>query len=437
MSKYTLTGILGWFFDAYIIECLVAPWKSLLGWNTEPLGFFSMIVLVGLFGTSIWYHVKGKFSTTWISPGEYLVGTRKSDQGKIRINPWPVSRLALFVVIIYNLLQTARTYDAGEVFFFGYGTLDMVILGSFLFNALVLAGSALLANARLAGLALLSLGYMIFVASLDVNYMEIKQLLQLKSAQYALAGLILNLAVGAYYFGQKAKRKGVSNKVMDGPAKEHLMSKSTLSGIMAWIFDTKIIGCLTAPILHLLRTWANPLNLIGFLAILGLFIGGLWYHLIGKNKSRWISPGEYMIGTLSTSEGKIRINPWPITRLALFLLIGYNLTQAARGYEPGVFAFYGQISLVSLILGSLIQNVLLLWGSALLAMARPLGLLALTMAYLFLLGSTYVNGRELAELAQSNTSTSAVWGLVANLAIGGYYFYRKTQTKGSPEKKYA
>jgi hypothetical protein len=215
------------------------------------------------------------------------------------------------------------------------------------------------------------------------------------------------------------------------------MTKHTLVGFMAWLFDAYILECLTAPVRIQLSASTNPLNIIGLLALLGIFIGSVWYHVAGKKKTRWISPGEYMIGTLSTSEGKIRINPWPITRLALFLLIGYNLTQTARGYEPGDFAFYGHISLVSLIIGSLIQNVLLLLGSALLAMARPLGLLALTMAYLFQLGSTYVNGRELAELAISNSSTSAVWGLVANLAIGAYYFYRKAQAKGSPEKKYA
>jgi hypothetical protein len=207
MSKYTLTGILGWFFDAYIIECLVAPWKSLLGWNTEPLGFFSMIVLVGLFGTSIWYHVKGKFSTTWISPGEYLVGTRLSDSGKTRINPWPVSRLVLFLIILYNIFRTAHNYDADKIFFFGSNTFVIVVLSSLLLHALILTGNALLANARTLGLTLLSLGYIFLASSRYVNYLELKQTALLESTKSALVGLGLNLVVGAAYIYLQAKHR--------------------------------------------------------------------------------------------------------------------------------------------------------------------------------------------------------------------------------------
>jgi len=207
MNKHTLTGILGWFFDAFIIECLIAPFRSKLSLNTDPISLFGLLALLGLFIASIWYHVKGKSGTSWISPGEYLIGTRRTDKGKIRINPWPVSRLALFIVIVYNLLQTARTYDAGEVFFFGYGTLGMVILGSYLFNALVLAGSALLANARYFGLVAVSLGFIVLTVSRYVNYRLGNQSLQLESAKYALFGLALNLVVGAIYLFLAARHK--------------------------------------------------------------------------------------------------------------------------------------------------------------------------------------------------------------------------------------
>lgn len=208
MNKYTLTGILGWFFDAFIIECLIAPFRSRLSLNTDPISLFALIALLGLFIASVWYHVKGRSGTTWISPGEYLIGTRLTNNRKARINPWLVSRLVLFIVIVYNLLQTARTYDAGEVAFFGYSAMGMVILGSFLFNAMILSGSALLANARYAGMALVSLAFIYLTASRYVNYLQLKQTLQLEYAKYALVGLVLNIIVGAVYFYLRAKRQG-------------------------------------------------------------------------------------------------------------------------------------------------------------------------------------------------------------------------------------
>jgi len=213
------------------------------------------------------------------------------------------------------------------------------------------------------------------------------------------------------------------------------MTKQTLVGFMAWLFDAYILECLTAPIRIYLSASTNPLNIIGLLALLGVFIGSVWYHVSGKKKIRWISPGEYLIGTLSTTEGKIRHNPWPISRLALFLLIGYNLAQTARAYDPGELAFFGYTSMGSLLLGSLIQNIFLLWGSALLAMARLHGLILLALGYLFIIGSRYVNGLALAELAHPDVSKSAIWGLIANLVVGAYYFYIKTKATGSLGEK--
>lgn len=207
MNKQILTGILGWYFDAFLIDCLIAPLQNRLGMNTDPISLLALLLLLGLFIASIWYHIKGKSRTSWISPGEYLIGTRHSDKGKTRVNPWPMSRLVLFLLVAFNLLHTNRTYDAGEIAFFGYDSLGMVILFSFIFNALLLIGSALLANARYAGLALVTLAFVYLAASHYVNYLDMDQPLHMELVKQALITSALNLIVGITYFILKVRHQ--------------------------------------------------------------------------------------------------------------------------------------------------------------------------------------------------------------------------------------
>ncbi len=204
MEKQHNNRFLAWLFDAFILECVFLPIRYALLENQNLLSYAGLFLLLGVFVLSIIYHMRWTHGTTWISPGETMIGVQLKEGVKVQTNPFTIRRLVLIILIIFNLISTARTLDPSAISYFGQSGMVFIWFFGSIYNVILLTGIWLLGQARKMGLILIMLAFLLmFAAQLtNVAYFDMPQFTS--NMWNALFLLLANLAIGGYYFHKQS-----------------------------------------------------------------------------------------------------------------------------------------------------------------------------------------------------------------------------------------
>jgi hypothetical protein len=198
MQKQYRNGFLGWMFDAYLVQVIVAPLQYNLTNKSDLYSLFLLLIMLAIFIVSILYHVTWKHQTQWISPGEHLIGTQWIDGFKVQTNPYPISRFFLIVVIVLNLLLTANTIEDTRIYF-GYSSISFQIFFNLVYNGLLLYGTLSLGMARKSGLVLISAAYALIATAYLFTLTQALHPGLGQKLKNILIVFAANILIGGYY----------------------------------------------------------------------------------------------------------------------------------------------------------------------------------------------------------------------------------------------
>ncbi len=201
MSRSKLLAVFAWYFDLVLIESVVWPLHDLVEFNEGPLYHFSVFFRVVVFVLTIVYHVKWKDTAKWLSPGEYLTGQRLISGQKEGVKIFSIHRTFMFVVLLVNMLCTAKTMD---VSYYDIEVNWIVLLINYAFNFLLLFGTYKLSEARIEGLlaVILALGFMTGNHALNYFSLDVQPARNMFILYLLLT--LANVAVYSYYTKHKS-----------------------------------------------------------------------------------------------------------------------------------------------------------------------------------------------------------------------------------------
>ena len=155
MEERYHNGILGWLFDAFILQVfLVGPLTHLTrGGNDVLYGSvlaFSLVIWI----LSILYHARWKYKTTWRSPGEHFIVVEMIDGKKIQTSPFRVHRFFLYLILVIDLFTTPFIYDQPV---YGQFSFWRILLLGWLYDLLIFFGAIWAARGKWLGLLLISI----------------------------------------------------------------------------------------------------------------------------------------------------------------------------------------------------------------------------------------------------------------------------------------
>lgn len=207
MQKQYRNGFLGWMFDAYLIQVILAPLQYNLGDKTGLYNMSLLFMMLAIFIITILYHAQWKHKTLWISPGEHLIGTKWLDGYKIQTNPFPINRFLLIGILVLNILFTANTIEDTRVYF-GFNNITFQIFFNLIYNGLLLVGTLFLGMARKSGLAFVSAAYILLLSAYVVSLTQAAYPGMGPKLRNIIILLAANILVGGYYLYryQKSKR---------------------------------------------------------------------------------------------------------------------------------------------------------------------------------------------------------------------------------------
>ena len=205
MEKQYKNQFLAWLFDAFILECALLPVRYALQDNQDLISYAGLFLLLGIFILSVIYHVRWTHKTAWISPGETMIGVKIKEGVKVQTNPFSVSRFFLIILIIFNLLSTARTLDPSIVYYFGRSGMVFIWFFGSIYNVILLVGIWLLGQAKKMGLVFISLAFLLMIAARYANIVYFDMPIFSASMWQSIYLLIANLLVGGYYFYMQKK----------------------------------------------------------------------------------------------------------------------------------------------------------------------------------------------------------------------------------------
>lgn len=197
------------------------------------------------------------------------------------------------------------------------------------------------------------------------------------------------------------------------------------NGFLAWLFDAAILECLAGPLRQQMAFEANAKGLVSAGVMLVLLIISLLYHFYYKHRTHWISPGEFLIGTLVRDNGKQLVNPFMISRNILFILVVIHMITLERDYMPGTFTWFGLDNSWARWTFNILFNGLLLTGTAFLCRARWSGLIIIAGALIFRMLAYFIHIPAGTFLIGEPFPHSSLWLLMANIGTGIYYLRRK------------
>lgn len=172
--------------------------------KNEILQLSLYIIILGIFGLSIVYHIPLKYKWAFITPGEYMVGVNGAYNEKVTENPFPIPRKAIFWLIALTAIGLSLSDFEPGVSYFKNMNKVWSVDSSMIYNLIFFAGLVFLGRGNY-------LGAIVFIFHFVSAVLAYNNQIVVSGKRCAYLGtvhvvaMIITLGIGGYYYYRKNK----------------------------------------------------------------------------------------------------------------------------------------------------------------------------------------------------------------------------------------